>query len=240
MKDFYKYLIIIFVGVVLFLLLNSQDNFNVGGIAWAALKPILELNIEAQGGWGEWDDYNYYFNNDLTENKIMDMFPSAKIIQGFPSNVDNVSRFTYKRVSESEDAHDYPWNDIDIEYIAFPPLFNSPCGLQPPRPQRSAGAGVRGWDRRVRVEEEWPLFTFLVQPWVRMYWYILGVRPSICEDQLIKGCGPASSYVTPENCMKCALKTCDTQPAHPALPKTWAEEQCGNCMVSELESYCLY
>tara|TARA_B100001123_G_scaffold290165_1_gene323452 strand:+ start:340 stop:1026 length:687 start_codon:yes stop_codon:yes gene_type:complete len=228
MKDFYKYLIIIFVGVVLFLLLNSQDNFNVGGIAWAVSKPTIELlNIESKGGWGEWDDYNYYFNNDLTDNEIKEMFPRAKIIQGFPSYVENVSRFSYK-IIVSEDDEDYPappWNNKDIEYIAFPPLFDS-CVTTLNKNFLDFPIESSRWREWLINHPLWninALIDFITgQRWP---------RPSLCDDQLFKTCGLASMYDEPADCVKCALRTCDK---HPAL------YECGNCMARDLQSYCSY
>ena len=65
MKNFYKYLIFIFIGILLFLLLNGREGFSVGGtIGWASLKS--GRNPKSNDPL----DYKFYYSHTMGEGDI--------------------------------------------------------------------------------------------------------------------------------------------------------------------------
>ena len=87
----YKYILFIIIGILFFLYVNNLNKFTIGGIAWAVPKST-NSNPNSRDSW---DQYNYYFNNDYTEEYINTLFPHAVIINDFPTNVGNIETYMH-------------------------------------------------------------------------------------------------------------------------------------------------
>lgn len=138
----YKYILFIIIGILFFLYINNLNKFTIGGIAWAVPKSTNSNPISRDS----WDQYNYYFNDDYTEEHINTLFPHAVIINDFPTNVGNIETYTHM---PRDTPGDIPrtWIDHNITFNHYPRLsVGGDLGL-PSQPDVSGIAGLEFIDQ---------------------------------------------------------------------------------------------